>query len=171
MGQQAKTLREHVLHGTVPQGKPDRPSVFQGGRPKFPAHLSKVARKEMKRVVTILMERGTATEGDFAIAAVHAEVYARWITCKAQIGDDLMVVTQVTDNNGNLRTVSRLNPLIKVAQQCEARLQSLAKDLGLTPVTRDKVKQTLSNQEEEIIPGSIADLMPQVLVFKKEEER
>jgi P27 family predicted phage terminase small subunit len=167
MAQQAKTIREHLLHGTVPQGKPERPSVYQGGRPKFPAHLSKLARQEMKRVVRILEKRGTVTEGDFAIAAVHAEVYARWVACKAQIGDALMVVTQVTDNNGNLRTVSRLNPLIKVAQQCESRLQSLAKDLGLSPITRDKVKPTALNQEEEIIPGSIADLCPNLLKMEK----
>ena len=169
MAQQAKTIREHLLHGTVPQGKVERPSVYQGGRPKFPAHLSKVARQEMKRVVRILENRGTVTEGDFAIAAVHAEVYARWISIKAQIGEEFMVVTQATDNNGNLRTVSRLNPLIKVVQQCEARLQSLAKDLGLSPITREKVKQTAPDQEEEIVKGSIADLYPNLVQMKKGE--
>lgn len=167
MGQQPKTIREHLLHGTVPQGKVERPSVYQGGRPKFAAHLSAAARKEVKRITRILESRGTVTEGEFAVLALYGEVYARWISCTTQIGDELMITTQVTDNNGNLRTVTRLNPLIKIAQQCESRLQSLLKDLGLTPGSREKVKQTAPNQEEEIIPGSIADLYPNLVQMEK----
>ena len=141
--------------------------MYQGGRPKFPNHLSKVARQEMKRAIKILMERGTVTEGDFATLAVYAEVYARWIQCKREIGDELMVTTQVTDNNGTLRTVTRVNPLLKIAAQCESRLLSLTKELGLTPKERDKVKPTAPNGEEEIIPGSMADLYPNLLQMEK----
>ena len=167
MPRPAKTIRQHLLQGTVPQGKPEKPSVYQGGRPKFPAHLSRVARQEMKRCVKILEERGTITPGDFATLAVYAEVYSRWIQCKREIGDELMITTQVTDNNGNLRTVTRLNPLLKIAQTCETRLLSLIKELGLTPGTREKVKQTNFNEKEEVIPGSMADLMPNLLVMEK----
>jgi P27 family predicted phage terminase small subunit len=155
MGRTAKTIREHLLQGTVPQGKPDKPSVYQGGRPKFPAHLSKVARTEMKRVVKVLEARGTVTEGDYALLAVYGENFARWIQCKREIGDALMVTTSVTDNNGNLRTVTRLNPLLKVVQACEARMLSLVKELGLTPKEREKVKQTSPNLKEELIPGTM----------------
>lgn len=167
MPREAKTIRQHLLHGTVPQGKPDRPSVYHGGRPKFPAHLSRIARQEMKRCVRVLEERGTVTQGDFATLAVYAEVYARWIQCKREIGEELMVTTKVTDNNGNLREVTRLNPLLKVAQACETRLLSLTKELGLTPKEREKVKQTALNEKEEIIPGSIADKYPELLVMEK----
>lgn len=167
MGQQPKTIREHLLHGTVPQGKVERPSVYQGGRPKFAKHLSPAARKEVKRITRILESRGTVTEGEFAVLALYGEVYSRWVACTTQIGDDLMVTTQVTDNNGNLRTVTRLNPLLKIAQQCEARLQSLLKDLGLTPGSREKVKPTAPNKDEEIIPGSVADLYPNLVQMEK----
>jgi P27 family predicted phage terminase small subunit len=163
MGRPAKTIRQHLLHGTVPQGKPDKPSLYQGGRPKFPAHLSRVGRQEMKRLVRILEARGTSTEGDYAIAAMYGEVYARWISCLRQIGDDLMVMTTITDNHGTARVVTRLNPLLKVAQACEARLLALTKELGLTPKDRDRVKRTALNAEEEIVPGSIADLYPHLV--------
>src|SRR5882672_10747096 len=66
MPRPAKTIRQHLLQGTVPQGKPEKPSVYQGGKPKFPSHLSPVARREAKRIVRVLLERGTCTEGDFA---------------------------------------------------------------------------------------------------------
>ena len=110
MGRPAKTIRQHLLHGTVPQGKPDKPSLYQGGRPKFPAHLSRVGRQEMKRLVRILEARGTATEGDYAIAAMYGEVYARWISCLRQI-DDLMVTTTITDNHG---TAAQAVPLSSI---------------------------------------------------------
>jgi P27 family predicted phage terminase small subunit len=162
---QKKTIRQHLLQGTLPQHKPEKPSAFEGGRPKIPQHLSKVARAEFKRLVRFLESRGTVTEGEYGIAAVYSEVFARWVSCKKQIGDELMITTQVTDNNGNLRTVSRLNPLLKVAQACETRLASLSDSLGLTPKSREKVKQTAPNQKEEVVPGSMADLMPDLLVM------
>jgi phage terminase small subunit len=93
-------------------------------RPKFPAHLSRVGLQEMKRVVRILEERGTATENDYAIAAMYGEVYARWIVVKQQIGDEYMVTATITDNHGTARVVTRLNPLLRVLQACEARLVS-----------------------------------------------
>jgi P27 family predicted phage terminase small subunit len=157
MSQPAKTIRQHLLEGTVPQGKLPQPSAFTGGRPKFPKHLSPVARTEFKRCVQLLEERGTVTPGDYATLAVYAEVVARWVQAKREIGDELMVTTTVTDNNGTPRTVTRLNPLLKVAQNCESRMLSLVKELGLTPVTRDKAKPTRpSEAESEAQPGTVA---------------
>ena len=157
MGRPTKSLNQHKLHGT-PARTADKPSAFVGGRPKYPTHLSPIARSEFKRCVKLLEERGTLTPGDAATLAVYAEVYARWIQAKREIGDELMITTQVTDNNGTLRTVTRLHPLLKVAEVCEARLLSLAKSMGLTPVDREHSKPTQVNAGEEIIPGSLADL-------------
>ena len=86
-------------------------------RPKFSKHLSHAGRQEFKRVVAILEERETYTAGDYAVVAVYAEVYARWVQAKKAIGDELMVTTQVTDNNGNLRSVTRLNPLSRLRRR------------------------------------------------------
>jgi P27 family predicted phage terminase small subunit len=155
MPQRAKTIKEHLLHGTVPQGTPDKPSQFAGGRPKYPRHLSPIARAEFKRAVQMLEQRKTITPGDYTTLAVYAEVFARWIQAKNEIGDSLMVETTVTDNNGNLRTVRRLNPLLKVAQSCEARMLALVKALGLTPVDREKARPTTSSNDTPIVPGSV----------------
>lgn len=163
-----KTIRQHLLHGTVPQGKPEKGSSYQGGRAKIPAHIVGVARAEFKRVHKILEDRGTGTPGDFATIAIYSEVFARWIQAKAAIGEDLMVTTQVTDNNGTLRTVTRVNPLLKIVSQCEAQLLRLTASMGLTPATREKVVPTALNQDQEIVPGSIADLYPQLLKGNKQ---
>jgi len=39
--------------------------------------------------------------------------------------------------------------------------------LGLTPVDREKAKPTSYNESEEVIPGSMADLMPELFVGGK----
>jgi P27 family predicted phage terminase small subunit len=141
MARQAKTIREHLLMGTVPQSK-NTASQFKGGRPKYPKHLSRAARAEFKRNVQLLEQRGTVTPGDFAILALQAEAYARWVSAKEQLGEEYMVETTVTDNHGQVRKVRKLNPLLKVVEAAEHRLLVLSKSLGLTPVDRDKTKLT-----------------------------
>jgi P27 family predicted phage terminase small subunit len=152
----AKTIRQHLLEGTVPQGKPDRPSNFVGGRPRFPKHLCLEAKCEFKRVCQLLEARRTLTAGDFATLAVYAEVFARWIQAKAAIGKELMVEVTFTDSNGKAHTSQRLNPLLKVAENCEGRLLALAKTLGLTPVDREKAKPTKDIPDsDELVPGTL----------------
>ena len=167
-----KSNHLHALHGSKPHDrKSDAPSLFHGGRPKFPAHLSKAARTEMKRVIRILEERGTATEGDFALLALYGEVFARWIAAKAQMGADLMVTTTLLDSNGVARTVTRVNPLLKIVQASETKIHALVKELGLTPTMRDKVKPTAGgNAKDEVIPGSMLDLYPELYSNAQKEE-
>ena len=114
MASRIKTAHEHFVEGTTSKAKTAVESVYVGGRPKIPGHLSQAARSEFKRACKILLERGTATPGDFVTLALYAEVYARWVESKKQLGSEFIVSTQVTDNNGTLRTVDRPNPLIKL---------------------------------------------------------
>jgi P27 family predicted phage terminase small subunit len=158
----AKTRRQHLLQNTLPQGKPERPSTFVGGRPKIPAHLSPVARKEFKRCVHLLEQRGTVTEGDYALLTVYSTVFARWLQAKTEIGDELMVQYTTLDSHGKQVTVRRLNPLLKIVTEAEKQLLSLVKSLGLTPDTREKVKQVGEGGDPEIVvPGTVAYLIAQ----------
>lgn len=173
MGRPAKTIRQHLLSGTVPQGKQEsKVSLYEGGRPKAPKHLSPAARREFKRGVQLLEHRGTITEGDLATLAVYAECLVRWIAAKEQLGEHYMITTTIKDTHGEPVIVQRLNPLLKVVEACEGRLLTLAKNLGLTPLDRDKVKPTRVNPELEIVPGSVAETHPELLakVLKENEE-
>ncbi len=163
MGRPAKPIELHQLCGTTPQNKVPTTSVYSGGRPRIPTHLSPVARTEFKRACKILLDRGTATEGDFVTLAVYSEVYARWREAKAEVIGKLMIETTIKDSNGVMKVVTRLNPLIKVAEAAESRLLALASKLGLTPSDRDRVKPTKTKRELEVIPGSMAHLMPELL--------
>jgi P27 family predicted phage terminase small subunit len=164
MGRPAKSNELHRLHGTKPQSRAATESVFVGGRPKFPGHLSKVARAEAKRVVKLLEDRRTVTPGDIALISLYAEVYSRWVATKAAIGDELMVEIKIKDSNGAIHSTQRLNPLLKVAQADEAKLIQLTTQMGLTPAARDRVRPTKAQRNNlEVIAGSVADLMPGLL--------
>jgi len=162
MGRPSKSLATHELHSTRDHAN-RTPSAFVSGRPKYPTHLSKEARAEMKRCCGILERRHVLTEGEVTILTLYSTIYARWVSAKRQVGDELMIEFTVLDSNGVAHKTTRLNPLLKVVSECESRLLALAKSLGLTPVDRERSKQTATNPGEEIIPGSIADLFPELV--------
>lgn len=161
-----KSQYEHYVEGTQSQAKPPAPSSFIGGRPKCPKHLSPIARKEFRRCVLLLEKRRTITPGDADALAVYAEIFARWMAAKQQMGDDLIITTTITDNHGDAHEVERVNPLLKIIQQSEARLVSIARTLGFTPTDREKAKPTKHSDSEEIIPGSLADTNPELFQKK-----
>jgi P27 family predicted phage terminase small subunit len=162
MGRPSKSVAVHELHGTRDHSS-RTPSAFVSGRPKYPSHLSKEARAEMKRCCGILERRHVLTEGEVTILTLYSTIYARWVSAKRQVGDDLMIEFTVLDSNGAAHKTMRLNPLLKVISDAESRLLALAKSLGLTPVDRERSKQTAVNPGEEIIPGSIGDLYPELV--------
>jgi P27 family predicted phage terminase small subunit len=161
MGRPAKSDSRHWLDGSKSQAK-NGPPAFVGGRPRLPKHLCTEAKAEFKRCVQLLENRGTLTPSDETSLAIYAEVYSRWIQAKREIGKELMIETTVTDNNGNPRIVRRLNPLLKVATECEARLLALAKSLGLTQVDIGRCKTTAIDAVNEIVPGSVRDTHPEL---------
>jgi P27 family predicted phage terminase small subunit len=169
MGRPAKTREMHLLQGTLPQGTPDKVSYVRGGRPKFPPRSSKEEKAEFKRLCAVLAERRTLSPGDRDLIAVYVSVWSRWMECKKQIAaDGLMVTTTVTDSHGNMKTVTRVHPLLKIIAQCETRMLSLLKELGTTPATRDKVRPTQGQQESaEPVEGTVNWIIAQHLADKK----
>lgn len=162
MGRPAKSLAIHELHGTRSHVEPVS-TAFIAGRPKIPSHLCKAARAEWKRCCQILEQRHTITQGEATILTLYAEIYSRWVQAKRELANELMIEITVLDNNGMPHTTRKLNPLLKVIEACESRLLALAKNMGLTPVDRERGKMTATNPGEEIVPGSVADVMPWLL--------
>jgi P27 family predicted phage terminase small subunit len=156
MARPAKTAQQHFIEGTVSKAAKALESVYEGGRPKIPGHLSPVARTEFKRACKILLDRATATPGDFVVLSLYAEVYARWVAAKKQLGDEFIVVTTVTDNHGKEHTVERPTPLIKVVENAESKMLALAKSLGLTPDARDRVRKTKGRAENAPVDPMVA---------------
>lgn len=162
MPQRAKSQFEHYLADTKSQARPPAASNFVGGRPKCPKHLSPIAKEEFRRCVRLLEKRRTITPGDAGILALYAEILARWINAKQQMGDDLIKMTTITNNRGEAFEVEKVNPLLKIVDQCEAKLVRLETRLGLTPTDREKSRPTAKSNTEEVIPGSLADTNPEL---------
>lgn len=116
-------------------------SVIESGRPKPPSHLCPDALVEFHRVSKILGKRKTETPGDYAALSVYCECYSRWVKAKHTLAaQGLQIEVTVLDSNGAAHTNTKLNSLLRVVENCESRLLALAKSLGLTPDTREKVK-------------------------------
>jgi P27 family predicted phage terminase small subunit len=161
MGRPAKSVQRNWLDGTKSQAK-ITPAAFVAGRPRVPKHLGPVARKAFKRACQLLENRRTLTPSDETTLELYAQCYARWFQATNEVGTDLMIETQVTDNNGNLRTVRRINPLLKIVAETESRLLALAKALGFTQTDIGRCKTTAFDTKREVIPGSMADLYPEM---------
>jgi len=176
MGRQAKSAVQNWLHGTTSQAK-TAPVVFAAGRPRIPKHLSPQGRKALKRAVQILEQRRTLTESDEPILTLFADTYAFWVNAKTEVGDELLISTTVTDNNGTVRTVRRTNPMIKVMEAAAVRLFALSKSLGFSQVDIGRCKTTAVDPGKEIIPGSARDMYPELYdasgkwIGKKESEK
>jgi P27 family predicted phage terminase small subunit len=137
-----KSLAEHKLSGTKPQYvSPD--SDVTAGRPKYPKNISGEAKSAYKRLVRMLEQRRALTPGDQEILSLYATVYDRHERAKrklAQQGD--VVVCDVVTKSGEVVQCERLNFYLKIAETCESKMLAHLVQLGLTPGTRGKIKQT-----------------------------
>jgi P27 family predicted phage terminase small subunit len=155
MPRPAKSEAAHFLQGTVPQTGRSKTtqsaSIYAGGRPTIPHHLSRVARAEYKRLCQLLENRRTLTEGDRNSLAVLSECVARWVAAKRELGDRLLIETTIVDKKGNTFTTTKAHPLIKIIETAETKILALSKALGLTAIDRDKVRPTQLDTPAEAI--------------------
>ena len=105
----------------------------------MPKHLGSAARKEWKRLLPMLLERGSLTEGDASVLALLCETHARWLAAKRDVELNGMMVNVTTlDSSGQPITNRKINPALKVAEAAERALRGFLVELGLTPRSRDR---------------------------------
>ena len=159
-----KTLAEHALAGTKPHYEVEvRLSPIAGGRPRFPKGLSKDARHTFKTLCRLLQDRRQLTEADgetIRLYCLALERHQRATAALALEGEVRMY--ERLDSNGQVHHVEKANIWLKVAEQAEKFMLATLMQLGLTARSRDSIKQVKpGGEEEEVIPGSMADLMRQ----------
>ena len=145
----AKPAEVHALQGTRSKARPKSDSGIQGGRPKFPAHLTAAAKPEFKRLVALLEERRVVTPGDAVLLALAAEIAARWFIAKRDVQTrGLTITTTILSSNGEPLEKEKKNPCLAIAQESEKTLLSILDRLGLSPINREKVKPLKENADE-----------------------
>jgi P27 family predicted phage terminase small subunit len=101
------------------------------GIPTCPQHLTKVARKEWRRVTKELSAAGLLSAVDRAALAVYCSAWARWI-----YADELASKSEVIRTKaGNII----LNPLRSTANRAEEIMLKAAVEFGMTPSSRSRV--------------------------------
>src|SRR5690348_9736601 len=114
LGRPPKSDELHALHGTKPHKSTAKTqSSVPASCPEMPAHLTKEAKREWKRVLPMLLERGSVTHADSSVLALYCETFARWLQAKRDVEENgLMVTVSVLDSSGQPVTNRKPNPAL-----------------------------------------------------------
>jgi P27 family predicted phage terminase small subunit len=149
MGRMRLPDSHHDLVGSKYRDRHE-PSQIAAGRPKQPDHLCADAKKEWRRIIPLLEQRGTLSKADSAVLAVYCETHARWLQAKSEVTEHgLMIAVTVLDSAGEQVTTRKPNPALKIAETCERSLRSFLREFGCTPQSRERVKPTKKEAKED----------------------
>jgi P27 family predicted phage terminase small subunit len=141
LGRPRKSDELHALHGTKPHKSAAKTvGSLPADEPEMPKHLTAEARKEWKRLLPLLLERGSLTPGDSAALALYAETFSRWLLAKRDVEENGLTITStVLDSSGQPVSNRKINPSLRIVENCERSLRNFLREFGLTPATRERV--------------------------------
>jgi P27 family predicted phage terminase small subunit len=116
--------------GRRPVATPPRPPATL---PQCPAHLSKLAKAEWKRLAPQLHELGLLTALDRPALALYCQSWARWVEAEQQLAADGLTVP----SRGG---VLKANPWVAIVARAQQDMHRLAAEFGMTPLARQRVK-------------------------------
>jgi len=143
MGRDAKSLELHRLAGTRPESRePELVSApVAPGRPVYPRGLSRAAKAVFKRLCQDLETRKVLTPGDREALALFATIYDRHQRALADLATRGEIIEyDFVMRDGTKVTRTKPNEYLNIATACEKNLFAILQSLGLTPVSRSKVK-------------------------------
>ena len=134
MGGKHKPTRLKLLKGTLRKERmnPDEPE-YKIEIPAYPKHLNLIARREWKRVSTMLFNQGLLSCVDMAALAAYCVAFSRWVEAENELkkSDSLLIKT----TSGNIIQ----NPYIGVANTAMTLMMRMLTEFGMTPSSRAKV--------------------------------
>ena len=142
-------LETHEIRGTKPQyvlGDSDTPA----GKPKVPRNLSKDAKATFRRLARMLAQRRTLTAGDSEILRLYCVAFDRHSRAIEHLANEGEIVDrQRATKSGQLYDVPEKNMWLDIAQSSERYMRGLLSDLGLNPLQRSRVKQTVKKSDDD----------------------
>ena len=119
-----------------------------------PKWLSDAAKKEWRRIAKIFAEEEKEfTDKDLKALEAYCTNYAKWQKCE-QIIDEKGYSTEVGDNG-----YEQQRPEVSIANKAQTEMRAWAKELGLTPAARQRMKAESAQGESGIdaeLDGMIA---------------
>lgn len=129
------------LRGTPDRrANPGKPLKAAPKRPNPPTWLGREAKAEWRRIVPELDKLGILAVVDRAVIATYCDAWQRWTEARQLIDDNGLAV--LNPERGWVK-----NPVWQVYRDAAATLQSLAKELGVSPATR--LRMTLPEQDAD----------------------
>jgi P27 family predicted phage terminase small subunit len=101
--------------------------------PKPPAHLSKEAKTEWRRLSKELFKLGLLSEIDRTALAAYCQVYGRWVQAEKEIEKTGWFA--VSEKGGLYQT-----PAVSIANKCLDQMKSYLVEFGMTPSSRTRIK-------------------------------
>jgi P27 family predicted phage terminase small subunit len=109
-------------------------------RPKAPAHLSKPAKAEWRRVVDQLFNLGIMSDLDVAALGAYCAAYGRWVDAEKALAkmaerDPATKGIMIKTTAGN----AIQNPLVGASNKAAADMVRYAAEFGMTPSARARL--------------------------------
>lgn len=124
--------------------------------PYAPRHLSHEAKREWRRVVSVLMDVGLYTDVDRAALAMYCQAWGRWVEAEKKVKEKGEIIT--SEEGGMYQ-----NPWLAVANRAWEQLRKVEAEFGMTPSSRSRVtamssyKQLSLAEELGFMVGTDAD--------------
>lgn len=142
---QAKVIELPPTHHEPPGPPRPRP-----GRPTCPSWMPKDGRAEWRRVLPELELMGLALRADRATLAGYCASYARWVEAERLISADGVIVDGY--RGGRVK-----HPAAQIARDSRASMLVFARELGLTPRSREGISLTGPELVDDDDDGDLFD--------------
>src|SRR5215472_9901941 len=152
----------HALAGTRPtRAKVETESAIVSGRPRAPKHLSEEALTYWRDAMRLMRKRGALTPGDAPSLELFALVKEQMMQASRDVAKRGQIITETKPTkSGSTYEVETLNPSVRIFNECSRQMLMLAKSLGLSPDSREKVKPPKAKAKDEPPKkGSVAELL------------
>jgi P27 family predicted phage terminase small subunit len=116
-----------------------------------PTFLTQIAKKEWRRVYTLLSDRNAITELDAAVVTGYAQSYARWRESEQAIDKYGVVCEETTTSRAGVTTTRlRKNPAVTVSKETQGTMLRFIAALGLSPADRTRITSEAEAPEDDI---------------------
>ncbi len=135
-GRRPKPTALKVLEGNPGKRTLNKLEPKPTGIPTCPAHLTKEAKKEWKRISKELIRVGLLSSVDRAALAAYCAAYSRWID--AEIGLQKSASLIVKSPSGQ----PIQNPFVGIINSATDQMRKFLTEFGMTPASRSRLQVT-----------------------------
>jgi P27 family predicted phage terminase small subunit len=114
-----------------------------GALPRCPSHLCAVARKEWRRLATPLHAAGILSLADRGALAAYCQAWARWVEAEQKLKETPMLIRTPSG-------YAQQSPWLSIANKQLELMGRYMSELGLTPVARARLPETVSRTSEPL---------------------